>query len=352
MIYLKITRKRKNGNTTKAQNYEISTKNTETLHSTLYTIHSKKLLRNQAFSLSQKHLSFFRTMFKNIVQNSIKAMTEDNKIIRRTRITSFFHSLIAILLIIINVNSLIAKHYANGLYVGKLTQYFIEDIAHNHVTTILITVTIVIFLAYCIIYPIGQSAIIHYLHNKKEKMKHALQRAGKDFFPMFEFGCVSLVFSPIIWILIAFKLLILDEKRTIAVIIVLAIRLIILSIANNLKAYTRYFITIEKKQLYEALKSSILMALRNRKNTIKYMRVQTILLINFSFNLIVILGIPFLLMYGAIALDIMHYVIVKIVFYLIFFAVILAGSYISAIIRAFFVYYRYEIYLITKKHGK
>ena len=149
-------------------------------------------------------------MFKNILENSIKAMSNDNKIIRLTWITSLFHSMIAILLILIDLNVLFAKNYENGLYVGKVAQYFIEEVSKNHFIAIVIAITIFFFLAYSIIYPIGQSAIIHYLHNPKLTIKQALQKGRKDFFPMFEYGVVAIIFSPIVFILIAFKVLIIE----------------------------------------------------------------------------------------------------------------------------------------------
>lgn len=291
-------------------------------------------------------------MFKNILENSIRAMNNDNKIIRLTRITSFFHSMIAILLILIDLNVLFAKNYENGLYVGKVAQYFIEEVSKNHFTAIIISITIFFFLAYSIIYPIGQAAIIHYLHNPKMTIKQALEKGRKDFFPMFEFGVIAVIFSPIVLIFIAFKVLIIEWSRTVASITWLSIRFLAMNIVNNLRAYTRYFVTIEGKPLYEAMKWSFSMALHNIKNTFKYIRVQTVLLINFSFNLVVILGIPFLIMYAAISRDIIQYTGIKVLVYTSFFIMVLLGSYVSAIIRAFFAYYRYEIFKITKKQMK
>lgn len=276
-------------------------------------------------------------------------MSEDNKIIRLTFITSFFHSMIAILLIIIDLNSLLAKNYENGLYIGKVAQYFIEEISKNHFITVIVSITIVLFLAYSIIYPIGQAAIIHYLHHPKETMRQALKRGRKDFFSMFEFGVIAIICSPIVLILIAFKILIIQWSRTTWSIIWLGSRTLILLLTNNLKAYTRYFITIEDQPVYEALKSSFAMAGHNIKNTFKYIRVQTILLINFSFNLLLILWIPLLLIYLSISRNIIQYDIIKVIVYISFFVMVLLGSYISAIIRAFFAYYRYEIFKITKK---
>ncbi|MEI8092059.1 MAG: hypothetical protein WCG98_07900 [bacterium] len=49
------------------------------------------------------------------------------------------------------------------------------------------------------------------------------------------------------------------------------------------------------------MKSSFQLTIKNRKNTGKYMSIQTALLFNFSFNLILMIGIPFLIIYGAIA---------------------------------------------------
>ncbi|MFA7717592.1 MAG: hypothetical protein WC875_02670 [Candidatus Absconditabacterales bacterium] len=289
-------------------------------------------------------------MFKNIVANSIKEMNNDRGIIRLTWITSFCHSLIAILLIIIDINSLIAKRYDNGLYIGKVAEYFVQEISRNNFLRITILITASVFLIYSIIYPIGQAAIIHYIHDKKRSMKLAIQKGKADFFPMFEFGCVAIVFSPIVYFLTAFKVLIVDNNRHIGMLIILVLWFTIMTVINSLRAYTRYMITIERMPLYEAMKKSFALAIANSKNTARYMRVQTILLINFSLNLLVVLGIPFLVIYGAIAMDIIQYSIIKILVFSIFFVMIIIGSYISAIIRAFFVYYRYKIYKnLTKK---
>jgi hypothetical protein len=289
-------------------------------------------------------------MFKDIIQNAIKEMNADTKIIRLTWLTTFFHSLIVTLLIIININTLFAKNYANGLYVGKVTQYFIEEIAKNHFLSYIITITIVLFLAYSIIYPIGQGAIIYYLHSPKEGMSKALKKGKSNLFPLFEFSFISLVTSPVVIIFLAFKLIIIDGNTSTGVILALILWTIFINIFNSLKAYTRYFITLEKMPLYEAFKASFALGIQEMKNTSKYMRVQTMLLINFSVNLIIIIGIPFGIIYLAIVANIMQYLTIRILVYGIFACMVIGGSYISAIIRAFFVYYWYEIFKIIKNH--
>ncbi|MBU0626317.1 hypothetical protein KKG31_04170 [Patescibacteria group bacterium] len=106
-------------------------------------------------------------MFKNIIKDSMKEMYNDVRIIRLTFFTTFFHSLIAILLIILNLNDLLARNYENGLYIGRVAEFFVQEVNRNHVVPIVITITIALFLMYSVIYPIGQSAIIHYLRDKK-----------------------------------------------------------------------------------------------------------------------------------------------------------------------------------------
>jgi hypothetical protein len=180
-------------------------------------------------------------------------------------------------------------------------------------------------------------------------MKAALQKGRTDFFPMFEFGFVAIVFSPIVYCLAVFKILIVDNNRSITMLIILGLWGSIMTVINSLRVYTRYMITIERLPLYEAMKKSFGLAIANSRNTSRYMRVQTILLVNFSLNLLLVLGIPIMVIYGAIAMNIIQYQIIKILVYIIFFVMVLLGSYMSAIIRAFFVYYWYEIYNNLKK---
>ena len=74
------------------------------------------------------------------------------------------------------------------------------------------------------------------------------------------------------------------------------------------------------------------------------MRIQTILIINFSLNLFIILLIPIILIYLAIVFNVIQYTAVKRSVYGLFFFGIIFGSYASSMVRAFFAYFRQEIY--------
>lgn len=147
-------------------------------------------------------------MLKSILESSIAYMKKDHKIIRLTFFTSLFHSLIASLLIILNVNTLFAKNYANGLYVGKVAEFFVQEINRNQVITWVIIISIILFIAYAIVYPIGLTAIIHYLNDPKKDVKAALKKGREHFFPMFEYGIVSLILSPTVYRLVILKIVV------------------------------------------------------------------------------------------------------------------------------------------------
>lgn len=270
-------------------------------------------------------------------------MHADVRIIRLTFLTSFFHSLIVILIIILNLNSLIANKYEDGLYVGKVAQFFVEEISKNHFVNIVIVITIILFVLYSVIYPLGQAAIIHYLHEKKW-IRQSLRKWLKDFFPMFEFSAISMVTSPVVFFLLAFKLVVVDGMTWWWTIGLLLLRWILLMLINVYKTYTRYCITLEDLSLGESLRRSFYLCQMHFKNSFKFMRIQTILLINFSINLILVLGIPLLIMYLAIKFDATHYFAVKLLLYIVFFLLIVISAYMSSFIRAFFAYYRYKLY--------
>jgi hypothetical protein len=85
------------------------------------------------------------------------------------------------------------------------------------------------------------------------------------------------------------------------------------------------------------------------KEGFKYLRIQTILLINFSLNVLVILLIPIILIYLAIIFNVIQYPGVKRSVYGLFFLSILFGSYASSMVRAFFAYFWQEIYQSINK---
>jgi hypothetical protein len=243
-------------------------------------------------------------------------------------------------------------NYENGLYIGKVAEFFVQEINGNHIMAIVITVTVILFLAYSIIYPVGQSAIIHYLKDRRG-LRNALKKGRFNFFPMFEYGALGMITSPTTFFLALFRILIVGNIFNPRVLILMNLWRISIVTINTLKAYTRYCITIENLPLYEALKRSLEIAKNNLSLSRKYMRMQTVLLFNFSINLLLLVGIPFLLIYFSLSRGLIVYPIVKIIIYIIFFLLTVFSAYMSSFIRAFFAYYRYKLYAsVTRDEDK
>lgn len=289
-------------------------------------------------------------MYKNILKQSILDMSEDVKIIRITFLTSFFHSLIVAFLIILNLNTLFSQNFENGLYIWKIAEFFIKAINQNHVVSYFIVITLILFLLYSVIYPIWQSAIIHYLNDRSISIRESLRRWKEDFFSIFEFSALTLIFSPVVFFITFFKLIIINGSTSKVLIVFLIIWFLFYNIMNTLKSYTKYCIVIDRLPLYEALAYSFKLSIKNLKNTMRYVRNQTILLVLFSLNFFLILGIPILMVYIFINLDIIHITFFRFLVYFIFLLLILFGTYMSAIVRAFFAYYRYKIYKTIDKN--
>ena len=282
---------------------------------------------------------------KQIITNSIAQMMADPKIVRITFVTTFFHSLIVTLLIILNVNKLFMQYaQTDSDDLGRVPQFLIQQLNSHQVGLIFIVATIILFLLYSVIYPIGQAAVIHYLHNKKW-IRDSIRASWAHFYPMFEFWFVSAIFSAVTYFFLAFKIFVLDWSRSIPLILVFVVWWLFMSRFNTLKIYTRYFITLHNLPLYDSIKNSIKIVSGAYKTTNKYMRMQTWLLINFSLNLVLIIGLPILIIHFAILYNAISFWYVKMFVYLLFFVLVIGSAYMSSFIRAFFAYYRYEIFM-------
>ncbi len=271
-------------------------------------------------------------------------MKNDHQIIRLTLVTSFFHSLVASLLIILNINTLFARNYENGLYVGKVAEFFVQEINKNQVINRVIGIAIILFLAYSIVYPLGQAAIIYYLNDKDRSIKNALKKGREIFFPMFEYGIISLILSPTVYWITLLKIAVSWGLHGNLTIFMLLLRFIAMTIVNALKVFTRYIMTIEGKWAYEAVLKSCDLSFSHFKETTKYLRIQTNLIINFSFNIFLVLLVPIILIYVAIQFNLLQYSGVKRSVYGLFFLGIVFGSYASSMVRAFCAYLWKEIY--------
>jgi hypothetical protein len=166
---------------------------------------------------------------------------------------------------------------------------------------------------------------------------------------MFEFSFISMIFSPSVYFVLLLKFYVSGLLESSGMIRFMVIYFAVMNLVNTLKVYTRYCIVIEDLSLSDSLKRSLAISSKNLITSFRYIRMQTILLITFSMNLLLLVGIPLVLLYLAIRLDIVEILLVKYAMYLMFFVMVIFAAYMSSFIRAFFAYYRYRLYLQQEK---
>lgn len=269
---------------------------------------------------------------------------EDIKLVRLAFITSFCHSLIVLFLLLYNLNNMAAARFEKWVALGEILEFIVTTWIKFNIVPLLIVIIIGLLIGYSLLYPIGQAALIHYLRDQKFSIRDALSKWTTTFFSMFEFSALAGTFSMSTFVFIIIRLFMLDIIDSVLVRIVFGIWGISILIVAILWPYTRYIIVIEKMGMYDAIKRSAFYAIRNLWQTTKFVMIELFLLIRFLINILIVIGIPFALMYIANWLNIIDSSTVGTIIIVISIGLLLWTAYINGIIEAFFATYRYKVY--------
>ncbi|MCF7834481.1 hypothetical protein K9M48_00300 [Candidatus Gracilibacteria bacterium] len=283
-------------------------------------------------------------MFRQILRESINKITEDTKLIRLSFLVTFCHCISIVYLMVWNINNLLTYRYDKSISTGKALEYIINRSQDNNMTLWVIIFVSFVFLGYFLLYPVGESSLIHYLNDGIKKTGKALGKGINDFFVMFEFEALATTFSFFMYIITILRLFMLNILDNTFVIILVIIRGAAVLFATILRSYARFAIVIEGHQVFGAIKRSVYLTFLNFGTTIKFVFIQIFLTIRFLINAIVIMGVPFLIVYIAIWLNVIESKIVGYIIAISVIAMLILMAYINAIIEAFFVTYRYKVY--------
>ena len=283
-------------------------------------------------------------MGKRIIAEALQLVMEDIKLVRLAFITSFCHSLIVIFMLIFNLNNMAVERFAKWVPLGEVVEFLITSGIKGNVVTVLVISIVILLIGYALLYPIGQAALIHYLRDQKFSIRDALSKGITTFFPMFEFSALAGTFSISTFVFIIIRLFMLDIIDSIFVRVIFGIWGLSILIVTLLWPYARYIIVIEKLGMYDAIKRSAFYAMRNLWQTTKFVMLELLLLVRFLVNIILVVGIPFVLMYIASRLNIIDSATVWTIIVIVSIALLLWTAYINGIIEAFFATYRFKIY--------
>jgi len=285
-------------------------------------------------------------MFKDIIKDSVLQLMSDFKLIRLSIIESFSTTLTTIWLFFYYVNTFLQEKFQKWLSIWKTASTvmaWVND--HNMMTTIIIVLVIVGFW-YLILHPIWQAWVIHYLNDTKEEksVARALWKWTDNFFVMMELNWLIFSFSINTFIFSVIRMIILDIFANPIIITLMIIWFVCVMFAAVFWSYTKYVIVIEKQPLFESIKRSVSLALWNLWVTFKFAMIEFALVIRFLLNAIIVIWIPFLIVYLAVYLNILDNEIVQYIIWITAISLLLLVVYINWIIEAFFSTYWYKIF--------
>lgn len=287
---------------------------------------------------------------QTILQEALGFIADDTKFIRIATITTFVHSLSFVVVILMNIYNIIQTNQETGTRFSTLLEnYFSILLPSIPPTYILILGAIILFFGYVILPPIGEGAMISYLHTNKNKGKISLTAGINRFFPMFEFNAGISLFSLFVFLTTISRLRILWILDQPLIISILLILLFLILLVSFLLAYTRYYIMTEELWLYDAMKKSMHLSIENLFVTVKYVAITYVLYLRLVLNLILFVGVPLGMIYIVNLLGVDSVSGVGIGMMLVIIALICIVAYINGIVEAFFTTYWYKVFAsITK----
>jgi len=292
-------------------------------------------------------------MFKSILRDSITKITEDTRLVRLSFLVTFCHFVSIVYLMIWNVNNLLTYRYEKWIAMSKALEYIITRSQDNHMTIAIIITVAIIFIWYSLLYPIWEAAMIHYLDEEGQRTWRVIWKWMNDFFVMFEFDAMMFSFSTFMYMITILRMFMLNIIDNVFVIVLIIIWWAAVFLATILWSYAKFAIVLEWQHVFGAIKRSASLTIINFGTTIKFVIIQLFLTIRFLVNAIVIMGIPFLIVYIAIWLNVIESKIIWYVIGISVIALLFLMAYINAIIEAFFMTYRYKVYKkVTEEEKK
>lgn len=282
-------------------------------------------------------------MQDSILRQAYEEITEDNKLILLATITSFFHSIIFVAYLLYQSYSVMTKANINETF-GLLSKYAQQLFAGWNGFIRVAIFIVIFFIGYFLLPPITEWSIVHYISSEKKSWTISLVHGFKKFFTMFEYSGIVSIFSYFIIILALWRLYVLEILGNPVVLFLLGIWFAVIFGVGLFLPYVRFLIILEWYWLSDAIKTSMGLAFDNFRLTLRYVLISYLLYLRVLLNIVIVIWIPFVLLYIAMHLDLKMTENLKNFFYVLFFLLICLTAYVNGIVDAFFVSYWYKVY--------
>ena len=282
-------------------------------------------------------------MFRQILSDSVTVLFQNPKLIRLSFLTLVFYSIVRIYFIVYYFNTFLLYKYESWVQLSDAFIYVLDKLNNQWILRVVIWV-IIVLIWYLWFHPIGEASVVSALDNPQQSAFRSFVRGSGKFFPMLEYSWLSIPFWVFTFCTVMLRLYLMDIFDNIFITIIVGIRWFLVLFASVCRSYARIIIALEGCQVFDAIKKSTSLAMNNLGLSVKLMFVELLLMLRFIVIGLLIVGIPVLLIYIAVWLDVIQNSFVETTIRVVAASLLLVIAYLNCIVEAFFLTYWYQAY--------
>jgi len=282
-------------------------------------------------------------MFRQILSDSVTVLFQNPKLIRLSFLTLVFYSIVRIYFIVYYFNTFLLYKYESWVQLSDAFIYVLDKLNNQWILRAVIWV-IIVLIWYLWFHPIGEASVVSALDNPQQSAFRSFVRGSGKFFPMLEYSWLSIPFWVFTFCTVMLRLYLMDIFDNIFITIIVGIRWFLVLFASVCWSYARIIIALEGCQVFDAIKKSTSLAMNNLGLSVKLMFVELLLMLRFIIIGLLIVGIPVLLIYIAVWLDVIQNSFVETTIRVVAASLLLVIAYLNCIVEAFFLTYWYQAY--------
>lgn len=282
-------------------------------------------------------------MFRQILSDSVTVLFQNPKLIRLSFLTLVFYSIVRIYFIVYYFNTFLLYKYESWVQLSDAFIYVLDKLNNQWILRAVIWV-IIVLIWYLWFHPIGEASVVSALDNPQQSAFRSFVRGSGKFFPMLEYSWLSIPFWVFTFCTVLLRLYLMDIFDNIFITIIVWIRWFLVLFASVCWSYARIIIALEGCQVFDAIKKSTSLAMNNLGLSVKLMFVELLLMLRFIVIGLLIVGIPVLLIYIAVWLDVIQNSFVETTIRVVAASLLLVIAYLNCIVEAFFLTYWYQAY--------
>ena len=282
-------------------------------------------------------------MFRQILSDSVTVLFQNPKLIRLSFLTLVFYSIVRIYFIVYYFNTFLLYKYESWVQLSDAFIYVLDKLNNQWILRAVIWVVIVL-IWYLWFHPIGEASVVSALDNPQQSAFRSFVRGSGKFFPMLEYSWLSIPFWVFTFCTVMLRLYLMDIFDNIFITIIVGIRWFLVLFASVCWSYAMIIIALEGCQVFDAIKKSTSLAMNNLGLSVKLMFVELLLMLRFIVIGLLIVGIPVLLIYIAVWLDVIQNSFVETTIRVVAASLLLVIAYLNCIVEAFFLTYWYQAY--------